>query len=70
MKTEKLVNESGLRVVTNEELQAVSGGWCGNDPTYWKPGPQPPVDPFRTRFDQGAILPAGQLGAQFEMSFR
>jgi hypothetical protein len=45
MKTEKNL-ANALCPVSAAELQAVSGGWCGNDPLFPK-GPQP-SDPLRS----------------------
>lgn len=65
MKTETVFSGNTFRAVTDEELQAVSGGWCGNDPKYWGIGPRPPADPFRgllgpmnpaTQFEMGATV--------------
>jgi hypothetical protein len=53
MKTE-MNFEGAMGAVTAEELQAVSGGWCGNDPLFPK-GPQP-SDPLRSQL-QSMTLP-------------
>jgi hypothetical protein len=67
MKTEKNF-ENGMVRVTAEELQAVSGGWCGNDPLFPK-GPQP-TDPLRSYYDC-TTLPGvdARIGVQLGIMF-
>jgi hypothetical protein len=64
MKTEKNF-ENVLCHVTAEELQAVSGGWCGNDPLFPK-GPQP-VDPLRSQLECTTLpgVDAGRIGGVY-----
>jgi hypothetical protein len=58
--------ENGLNQVAAEDLQTISGGWCGNDPLFPK-GPQP-TDPFRSYYG-GVHLPGvdAQIGANLGM---
>jgi hypothetical protein len=65
-------NEMNLASVlcpaTAEELQAISGGWCGNDPLFPK-GPQP-TDPLRSYFDRSTLPGVDtQIGVQLGICF-
>ena len=57
----KAANE-GIVALTADELEAISGGWCGTVyPGWWKIGPVPQPDPiFRatlpTQFEAPAAM--------------